>query len=216
MFINNLTAVSKEIRAIKKQLNDSSQSVQIMVVTKNQSNETISELLNHDYQYFGENRVDELVEKKKLFNSAKFAFIAPIQSRKLNKIMNYCDEIHSVMREKEIQILADGSWDGEYYIQVNIDNESQKSGIKEESLMELIDYTNDHYKLPKGLMCIRSLEKESSPIESFESMRNLNQKIKIAYPEYESQLSMGMSNDYREAILYGATVVRLGSKIFGI
>ena len=68
----------------------------------------------------------------------------------------------------------------------------------------------------KEIENIRSLSKESNPSLSFEKMKELNETIKTIHPEYMSRLSMGMSNDYREAIIYGSTVVRIGSKIFGL
>ena len=216
MYIDKLGSLTKEIRTIQNKYNLNDQSLEIMIVTKKQSNKIVSELIDNKHNYFGENRVDELVDKKKLFPSARFAFIAPIQSKKLVTIMDYSDEIHSISREKEIQIMSDSSWDGEYFIQVNIDNEPQKSGVEIEKAVELVDYAKKEYRIPNGLMCIRSLSKESDPSVSFEKMKELNETIKIMYPEYMSKLSMGMSNDYREAIIYGSTVVRIGSKIFGL
>ena len=216
MHIDKLNSLTKEISMIQKKYNLNNQSLEIMVVTKQQSSKIVSELIDYKHNYFGENRVDELVVKKKLFPSARFAFIAPIQSRKLHTIMDYSDEIHSVSREKEIQIMSDSSWDGEYFIQVNIDNEAQKSGAEIEKIVDLVDYAKNEYRIPNGLMCIRSLSKESNPSVSFEKMKELNETIKEIHPEYMSRLSMGMSNDYREAIIYGSTVVRIGSKIFGL
>tara|TARA_B100000029_G_scaffold297364_1_gene290552 strand:+ start:232 stop:882 length:651 start_codon:yes stop_codon:yes gene_type:complete len=216
MYIDKLDSLTKEIRTIQNKYNLNDQSLEIMIVTKKQSSKIVSELIDNKHNYFGENRVDELVDKKKLFPSARFAFIAPIQSRKLATIMDYSDEIHSISREKEIQIMSDSSWGGEYFIQVNIDNEPQKSGVEIEKAVELVDYAKKEYRIPSGLMCIRSLSKESNPSVAFEKMKELNETIKIIYPEYMSRLSMGMSNDYREAIIYGSTVVRIGSKIFGL
>ena len=216
MYIDKLHSLTKEISTIQNKYNLNNHSLEIMIVTKQQSNKVVSELIDYKHNYFGENRVDELVAKKKLFPSARFAFIAPIQSRKLPTIMDYSDEIHSISREKEIQIMSDSSWDGEYFIQVNIDNEPQKSGAEIEKIIELVDFAKKEYRIPNGLMCIRSLSKESNPSLSFEKMKELNETIKTIHPEYMSRLSMGMSNDYREAIIYGSTVVRIGSKIFGL
>ena len=215
MYIDKLESLTKEIIELQEKYDVDSRVVEIMVVTKNQSNDTVTQLMDCKHNYFGENRVDELKEKKKLFPSARFAFIAPIQSRKFQTIMDYADEIHSIRRKKEIKIMSNSSWDGDYFIQVNIDDDAQKSGVEVEEVIELIDYAEKEYKLPKGLMCIRSLSGSTNPSESFEKMKELNRAIKEIHPNYMSKLSMGMSNDYREAIIYGATVVRIGSKIFG-
>ena len=215
MYLDKLESLNQEITALQKNYGLDNRKVEIMVVTKNQSNDTVTQLMEYKHNYFGENRVDELKVKKQSFPSARFAFIAPIQSRKFQTIMDYADEIHSIRRKKEIKIMSDSSWGGDYFIQVNIDNDTQKSGVEFAEVAQLIAYAEKEYKLPKGLMCIRSLSKDSNSSESFEKMKELNKAIKQIYPNYMSKLSMGMSNDYREAIIYGATVVRIGSKIFG-
>ena len=215
MFIGKLDLIQEEIKKIKKSSNLSSREVEIMIVTKNQNSKAIKSLVKKGYSYFGENRVDELKEKKRIFPNSRFAFIAPIQSRKFKSIMDCSDEVHSISRIKEIQLMADYSWSGDYYLQINIDKNENKSGIEIEDTFDFFDYANRKYKLPKGLMCMRSLEKTLSPEDSFQLMKEINNKVIEKYEEYDGGLSMGMSNDYKEAIIYGATVVRIGSEIFG-
>ena len=215
MFIGKLDLIQEEIKKIKKSSNLSSREVEIMIVTKNQNSKAIKSLVKKGYSYFGENRVDELIEKKRIFPNSRFAFIAPIQSRKFKSIMDCSDEVHSISRMKEIQLMADYSWPGDYYLQINIDKNENKSGIEIEDTFDFFDYANRKYKLPKGLMCMRSLEKTISPEDSFQLMKEINNKVIEKYEEYDGGLSMGMSNDYKEAIIYGATVVRIGSGIFG-
>ena len=215
MFIGKLDLIQEEIKKIKKSSNLSIREVEIMIVTKNQNSKAIKSLVKKGYSYFGENRVDELIEKKRIFPNSRFAFIAPIQSRKFKSIMDCSDEVHSISRIKEIQLMADYSWSGDYYLQINIDKNENKSGIEIEDTFDFFDYANRKYKLPKGLMCMRSLEKTLSPEDSFQLMKEINNKVIEKYEEYDGGLSMGMSNDYKEAIIYGATVVRIGSGIFG-
>ena len=86
MFIDKLIKIQEEITDIEKRYKNNIGRVEIMIVTKNQSNETISILLDKGYSYFGENRVTELAEKKELFPDASFAFIAPIQSKKMSTV----------------------------------------------------------------------------------------------------------------------------------
>ena len=215
MFIGKLDLIQEEIKKIKKSSNLSIREVEIMIVTKNQNSKAIKSLVKKGYSYFGENRVDELIEKKRIFPNSRFAFIAPIQSRKFKSIMDCSDEVHSISRMKEIQLMADYSWPGDYYLQINIDKNENKSGIEIEDTFDFFDYANRKYKLPKGLMCMRSLEKTISPEDSFQLMKEINNKVIEKYEEYDGGLSMGMSNDYKEAIIYGATVVRIGSGIFG-
>jgi len=214
MFIDSLRKVQKEITDLEKRYNRETGEVRIMIVTKNQGSGSLATLLNVGHNYFGENRVDELKKKKEENPSGIFAFIAPIQTRKLKSIMEYADEIHSIFREKEIMLLSDSHWDGEYYIQINVDMEESKSGIEIEKVGELFDFANSHYKLPKGIMCIRKNEKVDTENSSFSSMKDINNELINTYSHYSGALSMGMSNDYEEAIRYGATVIRLGTKIF--
>ena len=215
MFIDKLIKIQDEITNIEKKTNNNAGEVEIMIVTKNQSNKVMSILVDNGYSYFGENRVAELAEKKSLFPNSRFAFIAPIQSRKLPVVMESSEEIHSISRKKEIQLMSDYSWSGEYYLQINIDKDKNKSGIDIDDVSDFFDFSNQEYKLPKGLMCMRALGNNLSQKESFSLMNEVNTKIIKKYKSYEGKLSMGMSNDYKEAIIYGATVVRIGSEIFG-
>ena len=215
MFIDKLIKIQDQIIDIEKRSKNNIDGVEIMIVTKNQSKETISKLIDKGYSYFGENRVAELAEKKRLFPDARFAFIAPIQSRKMSIVMECSKEIHSISRKKEIQLMSNYSWTGDYYLQINIDKDKNKSGIGVEDILDLFDYSLKEYKLPKGLMCMRSLSDTVTPEDSFSLMSDVNTKIIKKYTEYQGKLSMGMSKDYKEAIIYGATVVRIGSEIFG-
>ena len=215
MFVDRLIKIENEIKNIEESLNRTIGEVEIMIVTKKQDIKTISNLVDRGYTYFGENRVDELIEKKRLFSSGRFAYIAPIQSKKFEKIMINSAEIHSISRTKEIQLMSEYHWNGDYFIQVNVDRESQKSGVMFEQAIDLVTFAYEKFRLPKGIMCIRALGNKTTPAESFKLMKELNIKIKSKYCKYDGQLSMGMSNDYREAIIYGSTVVRIGNKIFG-
>ena len=129
--------------------------------------------------------------------------------------MKCSKEIHSISRKKEIQLMSKYSWSGDYYLQVNIDKDKNKSGVDVEDVLDIFDYSQKEYKLPKGLMCMRSLSDRFTPDDSFSLMSDINNKIIKKYKAYGGKLSMGMSNDYKEAIIYGATVVRIGSEIFG-
>ena len=215
MFIDKLVEIKDEINNIEEINNRVIGDVEIMIVTKKQNKKTVSVLVENGYEYFGENRLDELIEKKSAFNHCRFAFIAPIQSNKFVKIMEYSDEIHSISRTKEIILMSEFPWKGDYFIQVNVDKEPQKSGVMIEKAMTLVDYAYQNFRLPVGIMCIRAFNNTTKPEESYRLMNQLNSKIKKKYPEYAEKLSMGMTNDYSEAIIYGSTVVRLGSKIFG-
>ena len=100
----------------------------------------------------------------------------------------------------------------EVFLQVNIDNDHKKSGIDPDLIFEYFEYSKDRINLPIGLMCIPNMH--SDPKIVFSRMQNMNAELKNVYSEYKGELSMGMSEDYEVALDYGATIVRVGSKIF--
>jgi uncharacterized pyridoxal phosphate-containing UPF0001 family protein len=120
--------------------------------------------------------------------------------------------LHSVSREKELDIISKSYSDQNIFIQVNIDNDPKKSGINGDKLNNFIDYSLTLGLQPVGLMCIPNIE--SNRKEVFYSMQKLNEKIKNQFKNYPGELSMGMSDDYEIALDYGATIIRIGSKIF--
>ena len=100
----------------------------------------------------------------------------------------------------------------EVFLQVNIDNDKNKSGIDSDLIFEYFEYSKDRINLPIGLMCIPNIE--SDPKIVFSKMQKINTELKNIYSDYKGELSMGMSEDYEVALDYGATIVRVGSKIF--
>lgn len=138
--------------------------------------------------------------------------IGKLQTNKVKYAVNLFNYIHSVDNLKLAKKISDEqkkiNKNIKIFIQVNIDNESQKNGIKEEELQEFYNTLKNELNLDVvGLMCIPSEKNE--PRESFNRMQKLNAKIST------NELSMGMSSDYIDAIEFGATFVRIGSKIFG-
>ena len=115
-------------------------------------------------------------------------------------------------REKEIDVIDKTYCDQNIIIQVKMDNDSNKSGISEDNLNYVIDYSLTLGIQPVGLMCIPNIESNRKSV--FSSMQKLNEKIKIQYKNYPGELSMGMSDDYEIALDYGATIIRVGSNIF--
>ena len=93
-----------------------------------------------------------------------------------------------------------------------IDNDKNKSGIDSDLIFEYFEYSKDRINLPIGLMCIPNIQ--SDPNIVFSKMQKINTELKNIYSEYKGELSMGMSEDYEIALDYGATIVRVGSKIF--
>tara|TARA_B110000046_G_C12934779_1_gene373070 strand:+ start:515 stop:1171 length:657 start_codon:yes stop_codon:yes gene_type:complete len=172
-------------------------------------------LINHGHVHYGENKVQEALDKwtkiKAKNNNIKLHLIGRLQTNKVKFALKIFDYIHSLDSEKLANKIADEqikqNKKPKIFIQVNIGKEDQKSGINKEKLF-------DFYKLCQnmnldiiGTMCIPPNNKNTK--DYFYEMNKINQELNF------KDLSMGMSGDYLEAVKNNATYVRLGSKIFG-
>ena len=175
----------------------------------------ISPLINHGHSDFGENKVQEAIEKwsdVKLSNkNIKLHLIGGLQTNKVKLAVKLFDFIHSVDSEKLAKKISDEQKkqkrELKIFIQVNIGDEQQKSGINKSLVSDLYKYCKSLNLNVVGLMCIPPLEKPSDIF--FKEMSILNQDLNL------NELSMGMSSDYLDAIKNSATYVRIGSDIFG-
>jgi PLP dependent protein len=191
------------------------QLAKIIAVSKTFPIENILPLIEHGHLHYGENKVQEALDKwsdiKNQNNSIKLHLIGKLQTNKVKFALRIFDYIHSLDNEKLANKIADEQIKQgkkpKIFIQVNIANENQKSGIKKERL-------GDFYKFCKnlnldiiGTMCIPPIDDNTK--KYFSEMNVINQELNFL------ELSMGMSADYLEAIKNNATYVRVGSKIFG-
>jgi len=191
-----------------------SNETKLIVVTKNQEVEDINLLINLNHLHFGENRVQEASLKwKDLISNSnlKLHLIGKIQSNKAKDAFSIFHYIHTLDNEKLAQIFAKLEENSikkiKYFIQVNVGNEPQKSGISVDKVNPFVKYCMNDLKLNiVGLMCIPPVE--GDPTQYFISLAELARANNL------KELSMGMSNDYECAINNGATFVRVGSKIF--
>jgi len=193
---------------------DHSQKVKLIAVSKKKSITLIKEAISSGQKDFGENYLQEAVEKIKAIDdpSLTWHFIGPIQSNKTASIAKYFQWVHSVDRKKVLTRLNDQSKENQkvlnVLIQVNIDDEDTKSGVMLEEIDDLVNYANELSNISlKGFMCI---PQPGNSKESFKKMKILLN----SYPYLET-LSMGMSNDLEIAIRNGSTMVRIGTDIFG-
>lgn len=200
------------IQSIYKELKDTK--INFMAVTKNREIDDIINLYNLGVKIFGENRVQEAEKKFKelpILSAIELHLIGPLQSNKIKKALNLFDAIQSIDNIDTIEIvckyLNQFSKTKKFYIQVNIGNESQKSGVKIENLNSLYDFAISKNLQVEGLMCIPPLG--INPNKYFEQMVEIKNKL-----NNNLKLSMGMSNDYKIAINHGTNLVRLGSILF--
>ena len=200
---------------IKKDIKNQNTKNSLIVVTKNTDIEKIKSIIDLGQVDFGENRVKDASIKwsniLKNNSKIKLHLIGKLQSNKAKDAFDLFDFIHTLDSEKLAKILSSLENKSEkkikYFIQVNIGNEIQKNGIDQSSIKEFMDFCCRDLKLNiVGLMCIPPLNLD--PIPFFKKMQDLKIINNL------NELSMGMSSDYKQALNYGATYIRIGSSIF--
>ena len=209
--IENFNKIKFNILSVKP-----AQNVNIIAVSKTFPLEYIDPLIRHGHQHFGENKVQEAVAKwstlKKHNNNIKLHMIGKLQSNKAKDAVKLFDYIHSLDNKKLADALAKHQISLKknlnYFIQVNIGNEIQKSGITIGELDPFYNYCKNEINLNVlGLMIIPP--NDNNPGKYFDYLNKLNKSFAL------QDLSMGMSADYIEAVKRGATFIRVGSSIFG-
>ena len=211
--IVNLIEIQKEIYLKKK---DSGKQPKIIAVTKTFSLENILPLIDHGHLDFGENKVQEAIDKwtkiKAENKNLNLHMIGKLQTNKVKFAVKIFDYIHSLDSIKLARKISEEQKkiqkNIKLFIQINIGKEKQKSGILIEDLKNFYMLCSKEFNLNIiGLMCLPPNDEKTE--EYFIKMKQLNEKYKL------EQLSMGMSNDYKLAIKNGSTFLRIGSKIFG-
>ena len=202
--------IEKNLNDISKKL--SNYNARLIPVIKNRTVEEVSKVYDYGFREFGENRLEDYFLHSENFTDAIFHFIAPLQSRKIKSIFENFEFIHTVSRFKEIDLISKLDNKRKVFLQINIDKDQNKSGADPDLIFEYFEYLKDYVDLPIGLMCIPNVQ--SDPKVVFSRMQSINAELKKIYSEYTGELSMGMSDDYEIALDYGATIIRVGSKIF--
>ena len=190
----------------------SSYNANLLPVVKNKSIQEIKFIYDLNFRDFGENRLIDFYEHSSEYKDVNYHFIAPIQSRKLKEICKNFSHIHTISRLKEIEIIKKLEYKGDFFIQMNLDNDPNKSGINEKILDKILHSCIEKNIFPSGLMTIPNIK--SDPKNIYSRMQKINNDIKKEYAFYKGELSMGMSGDYEVALDYGATIVRIGTKLF--
>ncbi|HLW07027.1 MAG TPA: YggS family pyridoxal phosphate-dependent enzyme [Marinilabiliaceae bacterium] len=200
--------------------------VKLVAVSKTHSTSIIMQAYDMGQRAFGENRVQELIEKaEQLPEDVEWHMIGHLQSNKVKYIAPYIHLIHSV---DSLRLLRTIQREGKknkrvisLLLQVHIAQEDSKFGLTEEKLFELIEEYNTNefdYVEIKGLMGMATFTEDENLVRSeFKHLKELfnKAKVKLKNSDSFSELSMGMTNDYLIAIEEGSTIVRIGSAIFG-
>ena len=207
--LNNLISIQKEIQQINS-------NTKIIAVSKTFSLEKIKPIIDGNHIHFGENKVQEALEKwskiREENKNINLHLIGKLQTNKVKYCLPLFDYIHSLDSIKLADKIANEqvkkNFKPKIFLQINIGDEQQKSGIDFKDTENLYSKIKNDFDLDiVGLMCIPPNASNTKPF--FEKMNQISKKLNL------NELSMGMSNDYLDAAQHSATFVRIGSKIFG-
>ena len=210
--IKNLEDINREL---KLEIKENSLPI-VIAVSKTFPDSEIVPLIEYGHNHFGENKVQEALNKwtnlKVKYPNIKLHLIGKLQTNKVKFAVNLFEFIHSVDNEKLAKKISEEQKKQnkkvKLFIQVNIGDEDQKSGVSKKGLKNLYDYCKNLELEVMGLMCIPPLEKDANLY--FKEMKKMNDELKL------KDLSMGMTSDYIDAAKNSSTYLRIGSKIFGL
>ena len=214
--VNKLTLIKSEINKKILSLNLNDYFPNIIAVSKTFPLHIIEPLIQNGHTHFGENKVQEALTKwesiKQKNKELKLHMLGKLQTNKVKFAVGFFDYLHSVDNIKLAEKIANeqqkNNLKPKIFLQINIGNEEQKSGVSLNNLKELYELSVKDFNLNViGLMCLPPENKD--PKEYFSKTKQLNDELKL------DQLSMGMSSDYLKAIEFKSTYLRIGSKIFG-
>tara|TARA_B100000524_G_scaffold121904_1_gene59953 strand:- start:462 stop:1121 length:660 start_codon:yes stop_codon:yes gene_type:complete len=212
--VKNLIEIENSIKIHINKLNINN-NPKIVAVSKTFKIDKILPLIEYGHNDYGENKVQEALEKwteiKKIHPKIKLHMVGKLQTNKVKFAVQIFDYIHSVDNEKLARKIADEQNKTDrkikIFLQVNIGDEDQKSGINKNELLQLFSFSKEIGLNVIGLMCIPPVNID--PEDYFEKMNKLNKDLDL------TELSMGMSSDYLKAAKHLSTYVRIGSSIFG-
>ena len=208
--------IQKEIKSKIIELNYKDYNPKIIAISKTFNKDHILPLVECGHTHFGENKVQEAIKKwpeiKNKKGEIKLHMVGKLQTNKVKFALEVFDFIHSVDNIKLAKKISEEQKKykkkPKIFIQINIANEKQKSGINKNDLNEFYNFCKELNLDIIGTMCLPPNDNNSDIY--FSEMKNLNKNLEL------SEISMGMSNDYLNAVKYNSTFLRIGSKIFGL
>jgi hypothetical protein len=214
--VERLISIQSEIKELLIKNNSQKSDLNIIIVCKTFSMDKILPLIDTGHVHFGENKVQEAELKwkeiKKKHSNIKLHMVGKLQTNKVKAALNIFDYIHSLdnykLGEKIVKYEKELNKKIKTFVQVNIREESQKSGISPKNVDQFVNYCRDSLSLNiVGLMCLPPINE--NPEKYFLHLNQLGNQTNLRH------LSIGMSNDYQTAIKCGSTFLRIGSKILG-
>ena len=212
----SLEKIKKEIKRLEKKYDRNPGDVKLIAVSKVQPEKRIKLVLDKNHKIFGENRVQEAVQKwpkfKESYNNIDLHLLGYLQTNKVRLAFENFKYIHTLDRIKLARAIANEAnkkgFCPKLFIQINTGKEEQKTGIYPDEAINFINDCIKNFELPViGLMCLPPIDQDSNV--HFKFLRSLAKKTGL------NELSMGMSSDYEKAIKNGSTFVRIGTAIFG-
>ena len=209
-------AIQSEIKELLIKNNSQNRELNIIIICKTFSMDKILPLIDAGHIHFGENKVQEAElkwkEVKEKHSNIKLHMVGRLQTNKVKAALNIFDYIHSVdnykLGEQIVKYEKELNKKIKVFVQVNVGEESQKSGIGPKNVNQFVNYCRDNLSLNIiGLMCLPPIN--DNPEKYFLHLNQLRNQMDLCH------LSMGMSDDYRTAIKCGSTFLRIGSKILG-
>ena len=213
--VKNLISIQNSIKSKLSNLKDKDRIPKIIAVSKTFKIDHILPLIEYGHLDYGENKVQEAVEKwtdiKEKNNRINLHLIGKLQTNKVKFALKIFDFIHSLDSQKLAKKISEEqkkqNKKPKIFIQINLGEETQKSGINKENLTEFYNFTKDLGLNIIGIMCIPPFDQDSSKF--FSQMSKLSKMINL------QEISMGMSSDYLNALEFNSTYLRIGSNIFG-
>ena len=205
----------KKYKEIEEYISKNNKLSKIVAISKNHPKTSVLEAIAAGVRVFGENRVQEaeikFAELLKKYSDISLHLTGPLQTNKVKQALDIFSVFHTLDREKlvnEFSKYPDMLASKEFFIQVNIGKEETKSGVHPENLNDFYIYCKNKKQLNIiGLMCIPPISEDSN--FHFDLLKKMGRKIGL------NRFSMGMSNDYKEAINLDSTYIRLGTVLFG-
>ena len=213
--VKNIVDLYDNVKQKIQELNYENYDPNIIAVSKTFKMEDIKPLIDYGHKHFGENKVQEALgkweEAKAIKKDLKLHMIGKLQTNKVKQAVTLFDYIHSVDNLKLAKKISEEQKKQnkrlKIFLQVNIGEEDQKSGIKIEYLDELVNESKNLNLDIIGLMCLPPINESTS--KYFSLIKKKNDELNF------KELSLGMSNDYIDALNYKTTFIRIGTKIFG-
>ena len=212
--VQNLQSIKTQIKVKINELKYN-YTPKVIAVSKTFSIKHIMPLIENDHINFGENKVQEAIEKwsqiKKNKNDLKIHMLGKLQTNKVKSALEIFDYIHSLDNLKLATKISEEqkkyNIKPKIFIQINIGDEIQKSGVSKKNLLDFYNSCKNLNLNIIGTMCLPPINED--PNKFFYEMKNINKDLNL------NELSMGMSEDYMEAVKHSSTYLRIGSKIFG-